>query len=111
MDFAKGQETVTVAAKVDESCLQRRFDPCYLGEVNVAFDLFVFGRFEIKFFDPVVLDYRYPSLLVVARVDEHARCHYVFSRRGGFGAMLRPMRASDCMMFGMYQPFHVSGWR
>ena len=48
MNFAEGEETVTVAAEVDESCLQRWFDPGYLGEVNVAFDLLVFSRFKIK---------------------------------------------------------------
>src|SRR5262245_18921523 len=36
MDFAEGEKAVAVAAVFDEGCLQRRFDPCYLGEIDVA---------------------------------------------------------------------------
>ena len=82
VDFAESQKTVAIAAKVDKCRLQRWFNSGYLGEVDIAFDLLVFGRFEIKFFDPVAFEHRHPSLLVVARVDEHARCHYKISRRG-----------------------------
>ena len=73
MDFAEGKEAVAVTAEVDESCLQRRFDPGYLGEIDIAFDLLVFGRFKIEFFNPVALHDRYPGFFRVARVDEHAR--------------------------------------
>jgi phosphopantetheine adenylyltransferase len=33
VDFAEGEETVTVAPEVDESRLQRGFDPRYLGQI------------------------------------------------------------------------------
>ena len=36
MNFAEGQETVTVAAVVDERRLQRRLDPRDLGQVDIA---------------------------------------------------------------------------
>ena len=32
MDFAEGEEAVAIAAEIDESRLQRGFDPGYLGE-------------------------------------------------------------------------------
>jgi hypothetical protein len=33
VDFAEGEETVTVAPEIDESRLQRGFDPRYLGQI------------------------------------------------------------------------------
>src|SRR5215472_4921483 len=39
MDFAEGQETVSVAGVFDKGRLQRRLDPRYLGEVDVAAQL------------------------------------------------------------------------
>ena len=75
MDFAKGEEAVAVAAIIDERRLERRFDPGYLGEIDIAFELLVLGGFEIKFLDPVSLDDRDPGLLRVARVDQHAHGH------------------------------------
>ena len=66
---------MTVAAEINESRLQRRFDPGYLGEVDIALDLLVFGRFEIEFLNPVALQDRHPGFFRVARIDQHARCH------------------------------------
>ena len=37
MDFREGEETVAVAAVIDEGRLQRRFDARHLGEIDVAF--------------------------------------------------------------------------
>jgi len=39
VNFGKGEETVAIAAVVDEGRLQGRFDPRYLGEVDVAAQL------------------------------------------------------------------------
>jgi hypothetical protein len=75
MNFAEGEEAVAIAAKVDKSRLQRWFNPGYLGEVDIALDLLVFGRFEIEFLNPVALQYRHPGFFRVARIDKHARCH------------------------------------
>ena len=75
MDFAEREEAMAIAAKVDKSRLQRRFDPCYFSEVDIAFDLLVFGRFEIEFLNPVALQNRHPGFFRVARIDKHARCH------------------------------------
>ena len=81
MDFAEGEEAVPVAAEIDESRLQRRFDPGYLGEIDVALDLLVIGRFKVEFLNPVAFEHRHPGFFLVARIDEHARSHYEFSKR------------------------------
>src|SRR5690606_21332888 len=69
VDFAEGEEPVPIAAEVDESRLQRRFDPGYLGEIDVALDLLVFGRFKVEFLNPVTLEHRHPGFFRVARID------------------------------------------
>jgi hypothetical protein len=61
VDFAEGQEAVAVAAIVDERRLKRRFDPGYLGEIDIAFELLVLCRLEIKFLDPASLDDSHPG--------------------------------------------------
>ena len=75
MDLAEGEEPVAVAAEIDEGRLQRGFDPGYLGEIDVALDLLVFGRFKVEFLNPVALQNRHPGFFRVARIDKHARCH------------------------------------
>src|SRR5690606_8239857 len=47
MDFAEGEKAVTIAPEVDESRLKRRFYAGNLGQIDVALDLLVFGRFEV----------------------------------------------------------------
>ncbi|ABC63446.1 hypothetical protein ELI_06770 [Erythrobacter litoralis HTCC2594] len=81
MDFAKGEETVTVASEIYERRLQRRFDPRDFGQVDIAFDLLVFSRLEIEFLNPVAFEHRHPGFFRVARIDKHARCHVIFSVR------------------------------
>ena len=73
MDFAEGEEAVPIAAEIDESRLQRRFDSGYLGEVDVALDLLVIGRFKIEFFNSVAIEHRHPGFFLVARIDQHTR--------------------------------------
>src|SRR5262249_52848310 len=53
MDFAEGKEAVAVAAVLDERRLQRRLDPGYLGEIDVAAQLAAARRFEGVFLDAV----------------------------------------------------------
>src|SRR3546814_17849958 len=56
MNFGKSEKAVAIAAIIHKSSLKRRFNPCYLGEIDVSFELFVLSGFEIKFLDPVSLD-------------------------------------------------------
>ena len=60
---------MAIAAEIDERCLQRGFDAGYLGEIDIAFDLLVFGRFEIEFLNPVACKNRHPGFFRVARID------------------------------------------
>src|SRR5215475_2778105 len=53
MDFAECQETMAVAAVVDERRLQRRLDPRYLSKVDVASQLTAACRFKIEFLNAV----------------------------------------------------------
>jgi hypothetical protein len=69
VDLAEGKEAVAVPAIIDERRLQRRFDPGYLGEIDIAFELLVLGGFKVEFFNPVALDDGNPGFLRVARVD------------------------------------------
>src|SRR5207247_3318073 len=57
MDFAEGQETVAVAAILDERRLQRRFYARDLGEIDIAAKLLALGGLEIKLFDAVAADH------------------------------------------------------
>ena len=72
MDFAEGQKAVAIAAIVDERRLERRFYPGDLGEIDIPFELLVLGGFEVKLLDPVSFGDGDPSLLGMARVDQHA---------------------------------------
>jgi hypothetical protein len=71
MDFAESQEAVAVPTIVDESCLQRWFDPGYLGEIDVTAKLSALGRFEVKLLDPISAQHHNSGFLRVGRVDEH----------------------------------------
>jgi len=81
MDFREGEKAMPVAAIIDESRLQRGFYASNLGEIDIALDLLVFGRFKVEFLNPVSLEHRHPGFFLVARIDQHARCHSIFSVR------------------------------
>jgi hypothetical protein len=75
MDFAEGQETVAVAAVVDERRLQRRLDPRHLGKIDIASQLPAVCRLEIEFLNAVSAHDHDPGFLRVGRVDEHLVGH------------------------------------
>src|SRR5712664_3813830 len=83
MDFAEGQEAVTVAAIFDEGRLQRRFYPRDLGEIDVAPQLFALGSLEIKLFDAVAADHNDPGLFRVGSIDQHFVGHFGTLDGGG----------------------------
>jgi len=74
---------VAVAAIIDERRLQRRLYARDLGEVDIALELLVLGRFEVELLDPVTFDDRDPGFFPVARIDQHTHCHSLFSGAGG----------------------------
>ena len=75
VDFGKCQEAVAVAAVFHERRLQRRFNPGHLGEIDIAFELTLISRFEIKFLDALAVDHGHPCFFRVAGVDKHAIGH------------------------------------
>ena len=75
VDFGERQKAVAVAAILDEGRLQRRFDPRYLGEIDIAAKLLAVRGLEIEFLDAVAAQHDHPSLLGMCRVDKHLIGH------------------------------------
>jgi len=92
MNFAEGEEAVTVSAVFDEGGLQRRLDARDLGEIDVAAQLLALGGFEIKFLDAVAADHDHPGLFRVGGIDQHFVGH--FEALGGGGRAGRRARAA-----------------
>ena len=70
VDLGKGEETVPVTAVIDESGLQRGFDPRYLGKVDVASQLALVDGFEIEFLDLVAIQNDNAGLFRMCRVNK-----------------------------------------
>jgi hypothetical protein len=83
VDFAEGQEAVTIAAIFDEGGLQRRFYARDLGEIDVAAQLLALGGLEIKFFDAIAADHNDPGLFRVGGIDQHFVGHFGTLDGGG----------------------------
>jgi hypothetical protein len=71
MDFAEGQETVAIAAVVDEGGLQRGLYARDLGEIDVAAQGFARGGFVVELLYPAVAQHHDPGLFRVRGIDEH----------------------------------------
>jgi hypothetical protein len=65
MDFAEGQESMTVPAVFDEGGLEGGFDPGDLGEVDVTAQLLPCGGFEVELFDLRPAQHHDPGFLRV----------------------------------------------
>ncbi|WP_346730793.1 hypothetical protein [Bradyrhizobium sp. 62] len=83
MDFAEGEEAVAVAAIFDESGLERGFDPCDLGEVDIPAQLLALRGLEIKLFDAIAADHDDPGLFRVGGIDQHLVGHILTLGGGG----------------------------
>jgi hypothetical protein len=95
VNFGKRQKAMPVAAIIDESRLKRWFDPGYLCEVDIAFELLVLGRFKIEFLNPVSCYDCDPGFFPVTRVDKHTRCHVIYSSEHG-SRLLAEGRSLHC---------------
>ena len=71
MDFAEGEEAVTVAAVFDERGLQRRLDAGDFRQVDVAAQRFARCRLVVEFLYPAASEYHHPGLLRVGGIDKH----------------------------------------
>ncbi len=104
MDFGKGEESVSIAAVVDEGRLQRRLDPGYLGEIDISAKLFPVFGFEVEFLNAISADDDHPSFLGVAGIDEHfighkARLSTLAPGRSAVGAEARIAKAGERTLF------------
>jgi hypothetical protein len=71
MDFAEGQEAMAVAAILNKSGLQGRFDPGYLSEIDIAFKRVPAGDFDVELFKPAAIHHRNAGFFRVGGVDQH----------------------------------------
>ena len=75
MNVREGQETVPVAAVIDEGRLQRRFDPGDLAQIDIAFQ----GRpgcgFVVEVLKPAFVYDSDPGFFRMRCIDEHAPGH------------------------------------
>jgi hypothetical protein len=83
MDFAEGEEAVAVAAIFNESGLERGFDPCDLGEVDIPAQLLALRGLEVKLFDAIAADHDDPGLFRVGGIDQHLVGHVLTLGGGG----------------------------
>ncbi|MDF0581088.1 hypothetical protein [Bradyrhizobium yuanmingense] len=83
MDFAEGEKAVAIAAILDEGGLERGFDPCDLGEVDIPAQLLALRSLEIKLFDAIAADHDDPGLLRVGGIDQHLVGHVLTLGGGG----------------------------
>jgi hypothetical protein len=81
MNFAEGEETVTVSAIFDESGLERRFYAGHPREVDIPFELFLVLRLEIEFLNTVTANDDNPCFLRVGGIYKHFVGHYFVSCR------------------------------
>jgi hypothetical protein len=75
MDLGKSKEAVAVAAIVDKSCLQRRFDARDLCKIDISAQLLLVLRFEVEFLYAVSTNDNDAGLLGMGGVDKHFFCH------------------------------------
>ncbi len=75
VNFAEGQEPMTVPAVIDKCGLQRRFDANDFGEVDVAFDLLLCRGLYIKFLKARSVQHHHASFLCVCGIDQHSLDH------------------------------------
>jgi hypothetical protein len=83
MDFAEGEEAVAVAAIFNEGGLERGFDPCDLGEVDVPAQLLALRGLEVKLFYAIAADHDDPGLFRVGGIDQHLVGHVLTLGGGG----------------------------
>ena len=65
VDFGEGEESVTVAAVIDERRLERRFDAGDFREINIAAKRLLTYGFEVEFIDSIAFEHDHPGLFRV----------------------------------------------
>ncbi len=75
MDIAKRQKAVTIPAKVHECRLQRGFNPHDLGQVDVTFELFSGGGFNVERIQMRSVNNDHPGFFGVGGIDKQPLYH------------------------------------
>ena len=71
VNFVEGQESVAIAAILDECRLERRLHPGHFGEIDISPQLFAVLTLEIEFFNPCSVDHHHTRFFGVSGVDKH----------------------------------------
>ena len=80
--FLEGKESVPLGAVIDKRSLEAGLDAGDDTLVDVAFSLFLGGRFDVKVNQFLTIDYRDPEFLGLGRIEKHA-LHCIVSRARG----------------------------
>ena len=72
MDFAEGEETMTVPAILDKSRLKGGLNPGYPGKIDIALKLLAGFRLEVEIFDTIAIQEDHSGLFRLCGVDQHA---------------------------------------
>ncbi len=76
VNFRERQKAVAVAAKIDESGLQRRLDARHLGQKNTSLQRFAEFAFVVVFDKAFAVDNRNPGFFLMGCVNEHSLNHF-----------------------------------
>ena len=101
MDFAKGQKAVAVAAVINKSRLQRRFNPHDFGGEDISFYLFTETRFKFYILNLVAVndyDAGFLRLSVINQHSFHIFCFLTNNYRAAYVRAIRlgHFRAAEC---------------
>src|SRR5205814_7215256 len=82
-DFLEGKEPVALRAVVHERGFEAGLDPRDDALVDVAFSLFLCGRFDVEVYELLAFDDRDTEFLGLCRIEKHAlHCFYSPARTG-----------------------------
>src|SRR5690606_18982472 len=97
VDVVERQETVPVAAILDEGGLERRLHPRDLAEIDIALEALTRGRVVVEIVYAITIEYDDARFFRLRRIDQHTLGHSVSSpgpvRTGGSAPGTRPAYA------------------
>src|SRR5262249_6932579 len=82
-DFLEGQEAVALGAVIDERSLQAGLDAGDDTLVDIAFSLFLRGRFDVEVYELLAIDDRDTEFLGLCRIEQHTLHCFVLPRAAG----------------------------
>jgi hypothetical protein len=79
VNFAECEETVAIAAVLDERGLQAGLDPDYFGEIDIPFQLPFGRRLDVEIFKSSTIQHHDAGFFRVRGIDQHALRHLVLN--------------------------------